>query len=158
MKRILLIALVTLISFNGAIAQSMSDSQIISFIQKEQKKGTSQAQIVTKLMQKGVSVTRLQKLRRTYQNMGKSSMAPTRSSEVAEDSDRSRNANASSQRGGVVGNENSMGLNEPYGGTSSRISEGYGEEEEMASVLNDFMPDSLSYKEKLLEEKIKNRK
>ena len=38
MKRILLIALVTLISFNGAIAQSMSDSQIISFIQKEQKK------------------------------------------------------------------------------------------------------------------------
>ena len=158
MKRILLIALVTLISFNGAIAQSMSDSQIISFIQKEQKKGTSQAQIVTKLMQKGVSVTRLQKLRRTYQNMGKSSMAPTRSSEVAEDSDRSRNANTSSQRGGVVGNENSMGLNEPYGGTSSRISEGYGEEEEMASVLNDFMPDSLSYKEKLLEEKIKNRK
>lgn len=158
MKRILLIALVTLISFNGAIAQSMSDSQIISFIQKEQKKGTSQAQIVTKLMQKGVSVSRLQKLRRTYQNMGKSSMAPTRSSEVAEDSDRSRNANASSQRGGVVGNENSMGLNEPYGGTSSRISEGYGEEEEMASVLNDFMPDSLSYKEKLLEEKIKNRK
>ena len=74
MKRILLIALVTLISFNGAIAQSMSDSQIISFIQKEQKKGTSQSQIVTKLMQKGVSVTRLQKLRRTYQGMGKSSM------------------------------------------------------------------------------------
>lgn len=157
MKRILLIALVALISFNGAIAQSMSDSQIISFIQKEQKKGTSQAQIVTKLMQKGVSVTRLQKLRRTYQGMDKSSMGTARSSEVTEDSNRSRSANAS-QRAGVGGNESSMGLSESYGGTSSRLSDGYSEEDEMASVLNDFMPDSLSYKEKLLEEKIRNRK
>lgn len=158
MKRILLIAIVALVSLNGAIAQSMSDSQIISFIQKEQKKGTSQAQIVTKLMQKGVSVSRLQKLRRTYQDMGKSSMGSSRSSEVTEDSNRSRSANNVSQRGGKVGNESSLGLKESYGGTSSRLNDGYDEEEEMASVLNDFMPDSLSYKEKLLEEKIKNRK
>ena len=158
MKRILLIAMVALVSLNGAIAQSMSDSQIISFIQKEQKKGTSQAQIVTKLMQKGISVSRLQKLRRTYQDMGKSSMGSSRSSEVTEDSNRSRSANNVSQRGGKVGNESSLGLNESYGGTSSRLNDGYDEEEEMASVLNDFMPDSLSYKEKLLEEKIKNRK
>lgn len=158
MKRILLIAIVALVSLNGAIAQSMSDSQIISFIQKEQKKGTSQAQIVTKLMQKGISVSRLQKLRRTYQDMGKSSMGSSRSSEVTEDSNRSRSANNVSQRGGKVGNESSLGLNESYGGTSSRLNDGYDEEEEMASVLNDFMPDSLSYKEKLLEEKIKNRK
>jgi uncharacterized protein YidB (DUF937 family) len=115
---------VALVSLNGAIAQSMSDSQIISFIQKEQKKGTSQAQIVTKLMQKGISVSRLQKLRRTYQDMGKSSMGSSRSSEVTEDSNRSRSANNVSQRGGKVGNESSLGLNESYGGTSSRLNDG----------------------------------
>lgn len=159
MKRILLIALVTLISFNGAIAQSMSDSQIISFIQKEQKKGTSQSQIVTKLMQKGVSVTRLQKLRRTYQGMGKSSMGGARSSEVTEDSNRSRSANTTTQRGGQYNdNENSMGLSESYGKPTNRMTDNYGDEEEMVSVLNDIMPDSMTYKEKLLEEKLKNRK
>ena len=159
MKRILLIALVTLISFNGAIAQSMSDSQIISFIQKEQKKGTSQSQIVTKLMQKGVSVSRLQKLRRTYQGMGKSSMGGARSSEVTEDSNRSRSANTTTQRGGQYNdNENSMGLSESYGKPTNRMTDNYGDEEEMVSVLNDIMPDSMTYKEKLLEEKLKKRK
>ena len=66
MKRILIMTIMALVSLTNVVAQSMSDSQIISFIQKEQKKGTSQAQIVTKLMQKGVTVTKLQQLRRKY--------------------------------------------------------------------------------------------
>ena len=66
MKRILIMTIMALVSLTDVVAQSMSDSQIISFIQKEQKKGTSQAQIVTKLMLKGVTVTKLQQLRRKY--------------------------------------------------------------------------------------------
>lgn len=42
----------------------MSDSQIIQFMQKEQKAGTAQSQIVTKLMQKGVKVEQVQRLRK----------------------------------------------------------------------------------------------
>lgn len=140
MKRILLIALVTLISFNGAIAQSMSDSQIISFIQKEQKKGTSQSQIVTKLMQKGVSVTRLQKLRRTYQGTDKASLGSD--SNVSEGDNRFRSSNGTSQRGDKSPNANTVGLSESYGTPSSRLTGSIDEEVQMEEVLSDLPPDS----------------
>ena len=74
MKRYILTLLAVLVTTIGAVAQSMSDSQIISFIQKEQKSGTSQAQIVTKLMQKGVSVQKLQQLRKKYGAMQKAAI------------------------------------------------------------------------------------
>lgn len=99
MKRIILIAVMALISFGSAIAQSMSDSQIIAFIQKEQKKGTSQAQIVTKLMQRGVTVTRLQKLRRQYDKVQGGSMGSIDNG-YSRDIDRSRHA------GNSVSNDN----------------------------------------------------
>ncbi len=56
----------------AAMAQSssMTDAQIIDFIQKEQKAGTSQQQISVKLVQKGVSVQRLQELRKKYEKLG----------------------------------------------------------------------------------------
>ena len=47
-------------------AQSMSDSQVIKFIQKEQSKGTSQSQIVTKLVRQGVTTAQLQRIRKKY--------------------------------------------------------------------------------------------
>jgi len=50
------------------IAQSMTDSQVIKFIEKEQSKGTSQAQIVSKLVRQGVTTTQLQRIRKKYNN------------------------------------------------------------------------------------------
>lgn len=48
-------------------AQSkMSDAQVIEFVQKEKKAGTSQAQIVTKLMQKGVDIQQIRRLKKAY--------------------------------------------------------------------------------------------
>lgn len=48
-------------------AQSMTENQIIQFVQAEQEKGTSQQQIVSKLFQKGVTTDQLRKARRKYQ-------------------------------------------------------------------------------------------
>ena len=47
---------VMLLSVQMAVAQGMSDQQVMSFIASEVKAGTSQAQIVTKLMQRGVKI------------------------------------------------------------------------------------------------------
>lgn len=44
----------------------MSDQQVIKFIQQEVQAGTSQAQIVTKLMQKGVKIEQIRRLRQQY--------------------------------------------------------------------------------------------
>ena len=44
----------------------MSDQQVMKLIQQEMTAGTSQAQIVTKLMQKGVKIEQIRRLRNQY--------------------------------------------------------------------------------------------
>ncbi|MBQ3769878.1 MAG: SLBB domain-containing protein [Prevotella sp.] len=44
----------------------MSDQQVMNFIQQEVQAGTSQAQIVTKLMQKGVKIEQIRRIRQQY--------------------------------------------------------------------------------------------
>lgn len=53
------------------VAQSMSDDDIIEFARKEKKKGASEQQIVSDLVQRGVSVTKLQQLRRRIERENK---------------------------------------------------------------------------------------
>ncbi len=48
------------------MAQGMSDDQVLAFIASEAKAGTGQAQIVTKLMQKGVKIDQIRRLRNQY--------------------------------------------------------------------------------------------
>lgn len=57
---------VMLLSVQMAVAQGMSDQQVMQFIQAESKAGTSQAQIVTKLMQRGVKIDQIRRLRNQY--------------------------------------------------------------------------------------------
>ena len=64
MKRILFSLFLSIMAL-GAFAQ-MSDSQIMSFYQREAKAGTSQGQIVTKLMQRGVNIDQIRRIRSQY--------------------------------------------------------------------------------------------
>ena len=57
--------LLMLLSVTVANAQ-MSDSQIMNLIKQETAAGTSQAQIVTKLMQRGVKIEQIRRLRQQY--------------------------------------------------------------------------------------------
>lgn len=47
-------------------AQSMADDQVVEYVKKEQAKGQSQQQIVTKLFQKGVTREQLRRIRKKY--------------------------------------------------------------------------------------------
>ena len=70
----------------GAFAQGMSDSQVADFIAREAKAGTSQSQIVTKLVQKGVTVDQIRRVRNQYQKQvtetGVNASAPKAEKEV----------------------------------------------------------------------------
>lgn len=50
-----------------AIAQTMTDEQVMNFIIAEQEKGANQQAIATKLIKKGVSVERLRKIKEKYE-------------------------------------------------------------------------------------------
>jgi len=64
MKRILFSLFLSIFAL-GAFAQ-MSDSQVLSMYQREVKAGTSQGQIVTKLMQSGVKIDQIRRIRSQY--------------------------------------------------------------------------------------------
>ena len=68
-KKITLFVALILVGAMGAFAQSMTDDQIISYIMKENEKGTSQQKIVTELISRGVTTTQLQRVRRKAQTM-----------------------------------------------------------------------------------------
>lgn len=65
MKKYSLFLLMLFAALLPASAQ-MSDQQAMKFIQQEMKAGTSQSQIVTKLMQKGVKIEQIRRLRNQY--------------------------------------------------------------------------------------------
>ena len=66
MKRFLIATTLGLMMALGVSAQGMSDQQVISFIASEVEAGTSQSQIVTKLMQKGVKIDQIRRMRNQY--------------------------------------------------------------------------------------------
>lgn len=65
MKRFILAFVLCCTAVLGAFAQ-MSDSEVIDFIARERRAGTSQSQIVTKLTQRGVQVEQIRRLRNQY--------------------------------------------------------------------------------------------
>ena len=72
MKRYIFVLLLAVISFSTVSAQSsMSDDQVMQFVIKEHTAGTSQAQIVTKLMQKGVDINQLRRIKAKYERQSK---------------------------------------------------------------------------------------
>ena len=85
-----------------AFAQ-MSDQQVIQFIQAESKAGTSQAQIVTKLVQKGVSMEQIRRLQKQYASqISKAGATGKVNAAVSEASSRLRNKNEKSNKGGQI--------------------------------------------------------
>ena len=73
MKKYIIFALMLLMTSTAAMAQSssMTDDQVMSFVVKEHNSGTSNAQIVTKLMQRGVDISQIRRVRARYEREAK---------------------------------------------------------------------------------------
>lgn len=66
MKRLYFCLLVCLISMGSAFAQ-MSDEQVIDYVKQEYSKGSSQQEIATSLMKKGVTKTQLERIQKSQE-------------------------------------------------------------------------------------------
>lgn len=67
MKKVLFSVLLTFCTLSLMAQSTMTDSQVAQFIQREMKAGSSQSQIVTKLMQRGVKIDQIRRVRAQYQ-------------------------------------------------------------------------------------------
>ena len=72
MKRYIVFTIISVFFYGSILAQSMTDTQVADFIKREAKAGTSQSQIVTKLMQRGVSIEQIRRIRNQYDSQIKS--------------------------------------------------------------------------------------
>lgn len=66
MKKIIILLLLAL-PLHLLAQSSMTDLQVASYIQQEMKRGTSQSQIVTHLMQSGVDIAQIRRVRKAYE-------------------------------------------------------------------------------------------
>ena len=65
MKRVLLATTLCLTTILGAFAQ-MTDIQVMNFVKNRVKAGASQSQITTQLMQRGVDIEQIRRIRKEY--------------------------------------------------------------------------------------------
>lgn len=87
MKKLLIYLMFLMLLPVAGMAQSMSDDQVMSYIAKEHTAGKDNAQIVTQLMQRGVNIQQIRRVRDKYQkqmsqNTSQSYGTPTGSSRM----------------------------------------------------------------------------
>ncbi len=145
MKRsLLLVLLMTLCSLGLRAQSSMTDLQVMQFVLKEYKAGTSQAQIVTKLMQRGVDIQQIRRVKDAYERVNKNKglgqvSNSTDKNELLEDS-RMRKNNGES-KGGGKGNFMFNGGTQ-NGRSLSGFGQNTGSQKQMYQELNGFIPDT----------------
>lgn len=120
MKKFLLVSAFFLASTFVSFAQ-MSDSQVKAFIQKETAAGTSQSQIVTKLMQKGVKIDQIRRLRQQYDKQIKQhGVSGQADAAVSSADNRMRQYNGGQNQTGSRANRNVQGAdNTMFGGDAA---------------------------------------
>ena len=90
-KCILLLLLLPL----TALAQTMSDSQVLELVKREASAGTSRSQIVTKLVQRGVKVDQIRRVRALYEKQLRSrTIGGTDGEPIKENGSRLRTSNS----------------------------------------------------------------
>ena len=160
MKRILLVALLAILSLGSIYAQStMTDDQVIKYIVKEHQAGSSQQQIVTKLIQKGVDIDQIRRVRKKYERMQKNDgmgSVQDKSLTEGEQIDARLRRNNALEKGELSTTEKlkddklstkRKAQKEKYKKGKRYISE---DEQEMKTELDDFLPDSLDLYDRMV--------
>lgn len=98
LKRNMVVALMMLSSLTVAAQSGMTDTQVMQFVAREAKAGTSQSQIVTKLMQRGVKIDQIRRVRNQYDKQIRShNMSAAADAAVGDASNRMRHSASQQQ-------------------------------------------------------------
>ena len=163
MKKYIIFALM-LLSTSSVMAQSgMTDDQVMSFVAKEHNAGTSNSQIVTKLMQRGVDISQIRRVREKYEKMQKQGSLASATDRTGNTSRlRSNNGKTRSDYGKQSDKEAANYSNYrvqaqrdySYRHTYDSNDEEYGD---MQNELNGIVPDSTQMLKQLLAQQAKDK-
>ena len=167
MKKYAILALLLALSVNTVYAQSssMTDDQVMRYVVKEHDKGTSNAQIVTKLMQQGVDITQIRRVRNKYERQIKQGGISGTSEEVpGKDVRRLRTNNGKTREDYTIASKKA----EKYSNyrvnakEDANFAHTYDENDkeymQFQNEMDYIIPDSTMMLKRLLAEREKNRK
>lgn len=167
MKKYAILALLLALSVNTVYAQSssMTDDQVMRYVVKEHDKGTSNAQIVTKLMQQGVDISQIRRVRIKYERQIKQGGISGTSEEVpGKDVSRLRTNNGKTREDYTIASKKA----EKYSNyrvnakEDANFAHTYDENDkeymQFKNEMDYIIPDSTMMLKRLLAEREKNRK
>lgn len=164
MKRyIILFFFAALVPLSIVAQSSMTDEQVMKFVLKENTSGSSQAQIVTKLMQRGVNIEQIRRVRKKYERMQKDEGLGTSKSKDEEGTEGRLRTNNSKTKDRSLQDDDESGSYSQFrikdGREKKNRSTAYDETNDdwldMRDELNDMIPDTAALLEKLLADKKK---
>lgn len=163
MKKLLSIFVLAVLMPLCALAQStMTDEQVMQFVVEENQSGTSQAQIVTKLMQNGVDIDQIRRVRQKYERLAKNKGLGTVGANEGTSDTRLRSNNGKNRRSNASQTDVSDGTQPSYRLKDTRDNgmagpEVYDETNEdwlmMQDELNGFIPDTAAIVERYMAER-----
>lgn len=151
-KQIVLLIAFSLLACAQVVAQSsMTDSQVMQYMMKENARGTSRSDLVQKLIEKGVTIEQIRRVREKYEKQQDGSVVNSRDitgSSQVESSNRLRQNNGDT-RDEFKGNRQRKNRQEAYsekGLSEQQIRELRRQrKEEYMDEMDYFLPDSLDF-------------
>lgn len=167
MKKYAILALLLALSVNTVYAQSssMTDDQVMRYVVKEHDKGTSNAQIVTKLMQQGVEISQIRRVRIKYERQIKQGGISGTSEEVpGKDVRRLRTNNGKTREDYTIASKKAENYSNyrVNAKEDANFAHTYDENDkeymQFQNEMDYIIPDSTMMLKRLLAEREKNRK
>ena len=167
MKKYAILALLLALSVNTVYAQSssMTDDQVMRYVVKEHDKGTSNAQIVTKLMQQGVEISQIRRVRNKYERQIKQGGISGTSEEVpGKDVRRLRTNNGKTREDYTIASKKAENYSNyrVNAKEDANFAHTYDENDkeymQFQNEMDYIIPDSTMMLKRLLAEREKNRK
>lgn len=159
MNKYIFFVLLSLCFVQPLLAQSskMSDEQVMRFVQKEYKSGTSNAQIVTKLMQQGVDISQIRRVRNKYERQSKQKGLGTVSDDTEKNARLRVNNGKTRNDYGVGENQENSSISNYFIKTENKRDHSYDKDDaeymDFQKELSSLVPDSTLLLKQLLIER-----
>lgn len=171
MKRFIIAILMSVLIPMSIMAQSsMTDDQVMKFIVKEHNAGTPQSQIVTKLMQNGVNIEQIRRVKKKYERAAKDQGLGQVSSTTGSKNDTRLRPNGKKKANGDAKDDEYLDDKKSQYDSQNRLKDGRVKDKrsyvfddtndewnDMRDELDEFVPDTAALLEKLMMEKTKRK-
>ena len=171
MKRFIIAILMSvLIPMNIMAQSSMTDDQVMKFIVKEHNAGTPQSQIVTKLMQNGVNIEQIRRVKKKYERAAKDQGLGQVSSTTGSKNDTRLRSNGKKKANGDAKDDEYLDDKKSQYDSQNRLKDGRVKDKrsyvfddtndewnDMRDELDEFVPGTAALLEKLMMEKTKRK-